>query len=109
MKNTTAADKEDFSVKKYTICFLIHHENVCCGYLLEDPCRSMSYEYPKCMLSWRNKKNICLDTPLVLGYAISSCVHQMVSKQIMREGQVVCLTKDPISGKIHFISPQEEC
>ena len=40
------------------IFFLFLHENICCGYSLEVPCRGASNEYPQHMFSWRNKKNI---------------------------------------------------
>ena len=38
--------------------FLIFHENVCCGYLLEAPHQGISNEYPFHMFSYRNKKTI---------------------------------------------------
>ena len=42
----------------YQIFFLFLHENICCGYSLEAPCRGTSNEYPQHAFSWRNKKNI---------------------------------------------------
>ena len=62
------------------ISFLFLHENICCGYSLEAPCRGASNEYhnicfcgeirkiwrgtsneyPQHMFLWRNKKDISI-------------------------------------------------
>ena len=38
--------------------FVISLQKHTCGYSLEAPCQDASNEYPQCMFSWRNKKNI---------------------------------------------------
>ena len=54
-----------FNQKQFTgIFFLFLHKNICCGYSLEVP-RGTSNEHPQHMFSWRNKKNIHLDTPVI--------------------------------------------
>ena len=50
------------------ISFLFLHENICCGYSLEAPCRGASNEYPQYMFLWRNKKDIMLIPPLICSY-----------------------------------------
>ena len=40
------------------VVFLFLDENICCEYSLEVPWRGASNEYPQCMFSSRNKKNI---------------------------------------------------
>ena len=54
----TAPDKGCIHIMLY--CFLFLHKNICCDYSLEIkvPQRGTSNEYPQCMCSWRNKKNI---------------------------------------------------
>ena len=42
----------------YQVIFLFLHKNIHYGYSLEAPHRGASNEYPQCMFSWKNKKNI---------------------------------------------------
>ena len=48
--------------------FLFLHKNIRCGYSLEAPRRGASNEYPQRLFSWRNKKNIYLDSHLIWCY-----------------------------------------
>ena len=55
---TVAPDNSRFFIQIVLIFFLFFHENIHCGYSLEAPHRDASNEYPQCMFSWRNKKDI---------------------------------------------------
>ena len=46
--------KENFQIKKSDIFFYISAQNIDCGYSLEPPRRSGSYEYPQSMFLSRN-------------------------------------------------------
>ena len=37
-------------------------------YSFEDPCQGASNKYPQPMISWRNKKNTYLNTPLIWNF-----------------------------------------
>ena len=54
---------------KALIFFLFPHENVYCGYSSEAPHWGVSDDYPQYVFSWRNKKNIYVDIPLIYSYA----------------------------------------
>ena len=64
--------KGPFFNPKVLIFFLFLHENICCGYSLDAPCRGTSNEYPQHMFSWRNKKNIYRIPSLIQTYAVTS-------------------------------------
>ena len=57
-----------FFNQKVSIFSLFLDENICCGYSLEGPRRGTSNEYPQCMFSSRNKKNIYMIPPLIKTY-----------------------------------------
>ena len=50
------------------ISFLFLNKNMCCGYSLKALWWGTSNEYPQCMFSSRNKKNIMWIPPLICSY-----------------------------------------
>ena len=57
-----------FLQPKSIYILLFHHENIYCEYPLEVPHRGTSNGYPQHMFLWRNKKNIHLDSAIILSY-----------------------------------------
>ena len=71
-----APDKDIFHLISTDI-FLIYPQKHMLWYSLEAPCRVASNEYPQYMFSFRNRKIICGDLPLIW-----SCDDNIVYRQL---------------------------
>ena len=54
-----------FFLNQIVLDIFFLHKNIYCGYSLEVPHWGTSNEYPQCMFSWWNRKNIYLATALI--------------------------------------------